>query len=330
MYDIFGLGNALVDTEVTIGEDFLDRHDLTKGHMTLVDDTQMQLLASDVEELPHTKSSGGSAANTVYTAQALGLSTCYGCRVADDATGDFFINDLRASGVMVQANAQVSSELGASGKCLVLISGDAERTMMTNLGTSVALSTNEVDDEALQNSRYFYVEGYLSASESATAATVHCRKLCEQNAVEIALSLSDVSMVQFCRPGLEQMLGNGIQHLFCNEEEALAWAKTDRLDIAIAELRDIAQDVYITLGAKGAVAINRNGVKSVAGFKVSPIDTTGAGDIYAGAVLFARSRNATPEEAARFGNFFAANLVTHYGARLQQLGDYAELSQRYH
>ena len=78
--------------------------------------------------------------------------------------------------------------------------------------------------------------------------------------------------------------------------------------------------MYITLGAKGAVAINRNGVKSVAGFKVSPIDTTGAGDIYAGAVLFARSRNATPEEAARFGNFFAANLVTHYGARLQQLG----------
>jgi sugar/nucleoside kinase (ribokinase family) len=327
MYDVFGLGNALVDTEVNIDDGFLHTHRIAKGHMTLVDSEQMHLLAEAVAELPKKRSSGGSAANTIYAVQALGLQACYNCKVAADDTGNFFIDDLAASGVTINTNAAspVESGTGASGRCLVLITDDAERTMMTDLGVSVQLSKQEVSDEALKNSRYFYVEGYMSASPSATEASVHCRELAEAHGVEVAVSLSDVSMVEFCREGLQQMLGNGIHQLFCNEEEALSWANTDRMDIAIAELKDVAQELYITLGAKGSIAISRDGHGEAPGISVQPIDTTGAGDIYAGAVLAARCQGASPLEAARFANFCAAQLVTHYGARLKHIDDYTAL-----
>ena len=247
--------------------------------------------------------------------------------MASDDTGDFFIQDLTASGVGVNTNAQDAT--GTSGRCLVLITDDAERTMMTDLGISVELSKIEVNDEALRQSKHYYVEGYMSASPSATEASVHCRELCEAHDVQVAVSLSDVSMVEFCRDALEQMLGNGIHQLFCNEEEALAWANTDRIDVAIAELKDIGREVYITLGAKGSLAISKDGIAEAPGIKVQPVDTTGAGDIYAGACLAARCEGASPDQAARFANHCAAELVTRYGARLRQIDDYVALKTRF-
>ena len=327
MYDVFGLGNALVDTEVNIDDGFLHTHRIAKGHMTLVDSEQMHRLAQAVVELPKKSSSGGSAANTIFAVQALGLRACYSCKVANDETGAFFIEDLSASGVAINDNA--NSGEGASGRCLVLITDDAERTMMTDLGVSVDLSKDQVNDAALKQSRFYYVEGYMSASPTATAAAVHCREIGEQHNVGVAVSLSDVSMVEFCRDGLEQMLGNGVTQLYCNEEEALAWANTDRLDVAIAELKDISREVYITLGAKGSIAIHADGKGEAPGISVKPVDTTGAGDIYAGAVLAARCEGATPTQAARFANHCAAHLVTQYGARLAHIEHYTSLRQQF-
>ncbi len=326
MYDVFGLGNALVDTEVRVDDRFLTTHHLAKGHMTLVDSDQMQSLAEAISDLPQSSCSGGSAANTVYAVQALGKQGFYSCKLASDATGDFFIKDLAASGVNVNANAQAAE--GVSGRCLVLITPDAERTMMTDLGISVELSTQEVNEDALRQSSYFYVEGYMSASPTATAAAVLCRQMAEANGVQVAVSLSDVSMVEFCREALQQMLGNGVDQLFCNEEEALAWAQTDRLDIAIAELKDIGREVYVTLGARGSLAIDAAGTGQAPGVQVQPVDTTGAGDIYAGACLVARSSGADPTAAAGFANACAAELVTHYGARLATQSDYQRLLAR--
>ncbi len=318
MYDVFGLGNALVDTEVNIDDSFLHDHRLAKGHMTLVDSEQMHALAEAVAELPKNSCSGGSAANTIYAVQALGLRSYYSCKLSGDATGDFFIQDMAASGVGVNPNAQDAD--GTSGRCLVLITDDAERTMMTDLGISVELSHIEVDDDALRQARYYYVEGYMSASPSATAASVHCSEIAQAHDVQVAVSLSDVSMVEFCREGLQQMLGNGVHQLFCNEEEALSWANTDRMDVAIAELKDIGQEVYITLGAKGSLAISRDGRGEAAGISVTPVDTTGAGDIYAGACLSARCEGASPKDAARFANHCASAVVAQYGARLGDVG----------
>ena len=136
------------------------------------------------------------------------------------------------------------------------------------------------------------------------------------------MTLSDVSMVRIFRASLTAMLGNGVDHLFCNEEEALDWAGTDRLDIAIAELKDIARSVNITVGPRGSLVINRHERWEVPGFPVKPIDTNGAGDIYAGACLAGWIAGMPAQVAARFANFAAARLITQYGARLATMTDY--------
>jgi len=136
-------------------------------------------------------------------------------------------------------------------------------------------------------------------------------------------------MVNFFRDALKNILGNGISRLFCNEEEALAWAQTDRLDIAARELSDIAPHVAITLGPKGSLYVGPDGTRSVAGYDVEAIDTNGAGDMYAGAFLAAISQQASSFEAARFANFAAANVVTCYGARLPSISAYKKLQRAF-
>ena len=136
-------------------------------------------------------------------------------------------------------------------------------------------------------------------------------------------------MVSFFRDGLTAILGNGIDTLFCNAEEALAWANTDRLDVAIAELSDIAKEVYVTLGAQGARVVSNSGTKDVTGESHQPLDTNGAGDMFSGACLAARLQGALPEDAARFANQAAAKVIMQFGARLPTLADYHALKDRY-
>jgi fructokinase len=319
-YDVYALGNALVDMEFTVDDSFLQRHGIAKGNMTLVDEPRLDNLLDSLRELKPKRSSGGSAANTLIAAQAFGSRTFYSCKVANDDTGAFFLQDLSAMGV--ETNAQRPSSEAKSGRCLVLITPDAERSMNTFLGISDRLAVSEVDERALRRSAYLYIEGYLSSSATGRDAAVRCRELAESEGVKTALTLSDPSMVRFFREPMVSMLGNGVDHLFCNEEEALNWANTDRLDIAIAELKDIARSVNITVGHRGSVVIDGSSHSEVPGFPTKPIDTNGAGDIYAGACLAGWSAGMPATVAARFGNFAAARLITRYGARLSSLADY--------
>ncbi|MEM9621289.1 MAG: adenosine kinase [Pseudomonadota bacterium] len=327
MYDVFGLGNALVDTEVAVNDRFLQTQQIAKGLMTLVDSERMAELTHELADQPMQRFSGGSGANTIFSVQGFGLRAGYTCKVAQDAVGDFFINELSAAGIDVNANAQTDE--GRSGQCLIMVTDDAERTMNTDLGISVQLSSLDVPDQALRQSTYCYVEGYLSASEPSAAAAIHCREVAEQAGVKVSLSLSDPSMVELFRDALSTMLGNGVDQVFCNEEEALAWAKTDRLDIAMSELRDIAPEVYITLGAQGSVAVTNHTQHQAPGLSVKAVDTTGAGDIYAGAVLAARLQGAEPLQAAKFANYCAGHIVTLHGARLKSIAEYQKLQTGY-
>lgn len=319
-YDLYGLGNALVDMEYQIEDSFLADHDIAKGHMTLVDESRLDALVADLEEPSPTRMSGGSAANTIIAVQAFGAATFYSCKVASDDTGAFFLNDLGAAGIATNPNAR--SESGTSGCCLVLITPDAERSMNTCLGISSNLSESEIDESALANSRYFYVEGYLSSSERSMAAAIACRELAESGNVKTAVSLSDPSMVEFFREPLEKILGNGVDHLFCNEEEALAWAGTDRLDVAIAELRDIGKNLNITLGSKGCMVVGLHDKHLVEGYPADAVDTTGAGDMYAGGCLYGWCAGMDARQAAALGNYSAACLVQQFGARLRKSADY--------
>ena len=325
MYDVFGLGNALVDTEVNVDDEFLRQQQIAKGHMTLIDAQRREELSQALADQPHKQCSGGSAANTIYAAQAFGLQTAYTCKVANDPVGDFFIKELTDAGVEINITAR--ADKGQSGQCFILITPDAERSMNTDLAISSDLSITDVPLEKLAGAKYFYVEGYLSSSEKSAAAAVACREASEQAGVQTCVSLSDPSMVEFFRESLQQMLGNGVTQIFCNEEEALTWAKTDRLDIAVAELKDIAPELYVTLGAKGSLAVEHGHQHSAAGVEVKAVDTTGAGDIYAGAVMAARLRGANMLDAARFANYAAAHIVTLTGARLHSVQAYQHLQQ---
>lgn len=322
MYDVYGLGNALVDMEYTIEDNFLANHGIPKGHMTLVDEPVMDALVDGLDGHAPTRMSGGSAANTLIAVQGFGASTFYSCKVADDETGRHFLDDLAAAGVATNSNA--ASGKGKSGRCLVLITPDAERSMNTFLGISGALTHQELDEAALSRSRYFYAEGYMSSADGSREAAIAGREMAEKAGVKTALSLSDPSMVEFFRDALVQILGNGVDHLFCNEEEALTWAGTDRLDVAVAELKDIGRNLNVTLGAKGSLAVTPNGQSMVAGYPADALDTTGAGDMYAGGCLYGWSQGLSAEQAAGLGNFAAATLVQAYGARLRTRDAYLD------
>lgn len=327
MFDVYGLGNALVDMEYRIEDSFLRRHGISKGHMTLVDEDRLNALVGDLRDHTPERMSGGSAANTIIAVQGFGARTYYSCKLGRDKIGDYFLEDLGAAGVATNANAKAGAGDGGgkSGRCLVLVTPDAERSMNTFLGISNQLSVAEIDEQALAQARYYYVEGYLSSSPESMRAAVECRELAERSGVKTAVSLSDPSMVEFFRDPLQRILGNGVDHLFCNEEEALAWAKTDRLDIAVRELKDVAAALNITLGSRGSLAIDAHSQHTAPGYPVEAVDTNGAGDIYAGACLYGWCADMARDQAAAFGNFAAATLVQRYGARLRKVSDYQDV-----
>ena len=325
-YDVYGIGNALVDAEYAVDDGFLDDQGIAKGHMTLVSASEIEALADALEGREHRRMSGGSAANTVFAVQGFGGRGFYSCRVGQDAAGAHFLDDLHGAGIHTNSN-RPSDE--TSGQCLTLVTADAERTMTTFLGVSATLAPEDVDEGALAASTYLYVEGYLAAAESGRGAAVLAREMAESARVQTSLSLSDPSIVDGCRDGLIDMLGNGVTQLFCNAEEALTWTGTDRLDVAIAELADIAPFVNITLGAQGSLAVSKGVSEHAPSFPARAVDTTGAGDIYAGAFFHARVSGAAPRDAARFANFAAAELVSKHGARLPGLKAYAALKRRY-
>jgi sugar/nucleoside kinase (ribokinase family) len=326
-YDIYAVGNALVDMEFEVDDGYLRTHRIDKGHMTLVDEARLDALLASLRDLAPKRTSGGSAANTMIAAQAFGATAFYSCKVADDETGAFFVKDLAAIGVAT--NRQRPPRDGKSGRCLVLITPDGERSMSTFLGISNELAISELDEVALRDSRYAYIEGFLCSSPSGHRAAVRCRELAEYNGTRTALTLSDASMVNLFREQLIEMLGNGVDHLFCNEEEALGWARTDRLDIAVAELKDIGRSVNITVGSRGSIVVSGHERHDVAGFPVKPLDTNGAGDIYAGACLAGWCAGMPATAAARFANFAASRLITRFGARLPSVADYRRLFDDY-
>lgn len=330
-HDVYGIGNALLDIEFEVDDAFLVDNDIAKGHMTLVDERRMHDILSQLGEGPTLRRSGGSAANTLVAVQAFGGSAFYSCRVADDEVGRFFLGDLNALGIATNYSRVGAPSNGDahSGRCISLVTRDAERSMNTFLGISESLDPADVVPEALAQSRCLYIEGYLCSSDSGRAAAVRAREIAQEENVRTSMTLSDPAMVEFFRDQLVEMLGNGIDHLFCNEEEALTWAKTDRLDIAERELQDIAPTLNITLGSRGSLAIDHKQRTHVAGFETRAVDTTGAGDMYAGACLHALAQDAEAPAAARFANYCAAANVGQFGARLQSLGEYQNLLAKY-
>lgn len=315
-YDVYAIGNALVDLEYEVKDEFFLEHKIDKGLMTLVDEERQDLLLSALGGAPKKQQCGGSAANTIIATAQFGAKGFYSCKVANDAMGDFYFQDLKDNGVDCNLEKQERSA-GTTGKCLVLITPDAERSMNTFLGITSTLAKSEVDEEAIKNSKYMYMEGYLVASPTGREAAVHARKIAEAAGVKTALTFSDVNMVKFFKEGLQEMIGNKLDLLFCNEAEALAYFDSTDLFKTRELLKDIAQTFVITRGENGAMIWDGTTFIDIEPYIVQAVDSNGAGDMYAGAFLYAITQGHTYASAGKLASMAASRVVGQFGPRLK-------------
>ncbi|TXD96037.1 adenosine kinase [Psychrobacter frigidicola] len=340
MYDVMAIGNALVDHEYLLSEAALEETELTKGNMTLAGlEEQQQLLAyfqlAEIE--PSKQAGGGSAANTMFAFASLGGKPFYACRVGDDKQGKFYLQDLNQAGVAT--SEQSIHKGGVTGSCVVAVTEDGERTMQTYLGTSSDISAENVNFDALVTADWLYLEGYLAMSESIQPAMTQLRQQAGVHNAKIAVSFADPAVVKFAKDGLLNMLGNKVEIIFCNSEEACLFTNKKQVKAAARALLEHCQIAVVTDGAKGAVIAQKPEhdaegdsddiiIHEIATPAVADvIDTNGAGDNYAGAFLYALSQHYSLPECGRLASEVSAQIIQQFGPRLESQG-YQDIAQR--
>lgn len=325
-YNIYAIGAALVDTEIQVDDSDLNAMDIEKGVMTLVDEERQQMLLSHLKDklVASPLACGGSAANSVIAAQYFGASTFFSCQVANDEHGKFYADDLMRAGVATQAHKDART--GVTGKCLVMITPDAERTMNTHLGISESFSQSNLDLPALEQSSYLYIEGYLVTSPTGKPAAIAAYKHAKAAGVKVAISLSDPGIVNHFRTGLLDIVDEGVDLIFCNEAEAIAFSETDNLEAAAEILKKFSTTFVITRGSESTWAFDGEQLHQIDAMPTQAIDTNGAGDMFAGAFLAAHNQGKPFPDAAAFANRAAAKVVSQYGPRLKP-EQYAELKK---
>lgn len=314
-YDIYAIGNALVDVEYRVDAEELPGLGIDKGVMTLVDAERQEALMAALAEREVHRSAGGSAANTVIAVAQFGGSGFYSCRIGDDALGRIYAEDLATNGVAT--NAREHAESGDTGRCLVLVTPDADRTMQTYLGITGDLGPEAVAPHAIAAADWLYVEGYLATSPAARAAVERARQVAAEAGTRSAISLSDPNIVHHFGDELQAMIGPGIDFVFANEDEALGLSGAKGLGDAIEWLRRMAREFAITRGAQGAVVYDGSRLHEIPAPRVTPVDTVGAGDMFAGAFLHARARGCDHATAGAFASTAASRIITEYGPRFR-------------
>lgn len=325
--DLYVIGNALVDLEYSVDDQFLQQHQLQKGTMQLAEQAAQQLLLKSLSSHhAQEQASGGSAANSTVAYTSMGGNAFYACRVGNDDFGQFYLNDLSAANVQTSTS---SSSDGETGTCVVLVTPDGERTMQTFLGITAELSEQQVDFEPLKTAKYLYIEGYLATSPTARQAVKQAREIAKANGTQIAITLSDPAMVQYARDGLNDLIDDGVDVLFCNEHEARMYTETEQLEDTLAALLKLSKTVIITRSADGAIIAAQTGEKiQVEAVPCNAIDTLGAGDAFAGAYLYGMSKGFELAACGKLAAATASKVVSQYGPRLT-VADYQAILQQY-
>jgi len=314
-YDVYGLGNALVDIEFPVNDDFLSKCGIEKGLMTLVDEERQNTIMKHFNGNVGGKvACGGSGANTVIGLSYFGGKGFYSCKVADDEHGRFYMDDMHAAGV--QTNIESVMKEGITGKCLVMVSEDAERTMNSFLGVSETLGADDLDLGALSASEYVYIEGYLVTGDTTRGAAVKAYQEARKNGVKVALTFSDPAMVKYFGDGIKEMLGDGVDLLFCNKEEAELFTGCEKIDDIVAKLQETAITFCLTLGSEGALIYDGNKCIKIDANPVKAVDTTGAGDLFAGSFLYGITNGMSYREAGELASLAASKVVSRFGPRL--------------
>lgn len=315
MFDLCTIGNALVDILVSSSDRFLEEQSVVKGAMTLVDEEracQLYENAGPAVEL----SSGGSAANTASGAASFGATCAYLGKVGTDSFGEVFKHDLVAQNIFYKTTA---SKTAATGRCLIFVTPDAQRSMNTYLGAAVEFGPNDIDVETVQASAITYLEGYLFDKPLAQEAFKKASRVAHEASRKVSLTLSDVFCVKRHREAFLSLIHNDIDILFANENEIKELCQCQDLDEALKIANGHAETVVVTRGASGAIVKTDKTLHKIRAVPVDPvIDTTGAGDLFAAGYLYGLSCRATPEECGYLGAVAASEVIGHFGPRPQR------------
>ncbi len=320
-YDIIGIGNAIVDIIGRCDDDFLAKHDAPKGHMRLVDAATIASLYADMG--PAIEISGGSAANTLAGVCSFGGAGAFIGKVAGDEFGKIFAHDIRAAGVDFSSKAVNGKD--PTSRSLILVTPDGERTMNTYLGISTDFDHGEVDPEAIKAAKIVYLEGYLfdrHHSKDAFRQAVGIAKAADR---KVALSLSDGFCVDRHRADFIELIREGIDILFANEDEIKSLYQTSDFDEAAQCIFADTELAALTRSAKGSLVISQVEKIEIPAEPVDEVvDATGAGDLYAAGFLYGMATGKDLATAGRLGSIAAAEIISHLGARPEvKLGELA-------
>ncbi|HVL78085.1 MAG TPA: adenosine kinase [Sphingomicrobium sp.] len=311
--DVLCIGNAIVDVIAETDNAFLDREGLTKGSMRLIDADEAERLYSHMASARQV--SGGSAGNTAAGVAALGGKAGFIGQVAPDQLGEFYIHDLRSTGVEFTTPA---ADFGVpTARSMVLVTPDGHRTMNTFLGAAQHLPSRALDEQQIRDSAVLYLEGYLWDPEAPRYAMVRAIEVARSAGRKVAFTLSDTFCIDRHRDGFNALIDGGrIDILFANEAEIQALAGVPHLETAIEALRSKVGTLVVTRSEKGALATSGDQRAEVVAEPVREVvDTTGAGDLFAAGFLAGEARGLGLEGSLRLGAIAAAEVIQHYGAR---------------
>jgi sugar/nucleoside kinase (ribokinase family) len=313
-FDVVGIGNAIVDVIAHADDGFLQRNDLVKGAMTLIEAPRAEALyhrmASGIE------SSGGSAANTMAGLASLGGAAAFIGKVRNDQLGGIFRHDIRAAGVHFETAPATDGPPTA--RCLIFVTPDAQRTMQTFLGASVDLGPEDVDANLIGASAVTYLEGYLWDKPEAKAAFQRAAQIAHKGGRKVSLTLSDPFCVDRHRADFRKLIAGHVDLLFANEAELKSLYQTEDFDAALQQARADCEVAALTRSEKGAVIVAGDEVHVIDAERVARVvDTTGAGDLYAAGFLYGYTSGLPLVTCGRIGAIAAAEVISHTGARPQ-------------
>jgi sugar/nucleoside kinase (ribokinase family) len=312
LYDVVGVGNALVDMIAMVDDDFLGVHDMVKGSMALIETDRAVQLSQAVGA--STRTSGGSGANTLAGIASLGGDVAFIGKVADDEFGAVFADDMKKIGVDFRSGGSDSSV--PTGRCIIAVTPDAQRTMNTYLGISTQLSFGDISSDVIAAGAILYLEGYLFDRDEAKDAFRKAAALAHSNGRVVSLTLSDSFCVDRHRADFQSLVKNDIDILFANEDELKSLYETTDFDAAVQLLRKDCHIAAVTRSEKGSVIVTRDDVHEVPAAPVSQVvDTTGAGDLFAAGFLRGLTQGKGLTSCARIGAIAAAEVISHVGPR---------------
>jgi sugar/nucleoside kinase (ribokinase family) len=312
MTDVLGVGNAIVDVLANADDRFLQENELTKGAMTLIDAARAEALYAKMTDT--IECSGGSAGNTMAGIASFGGRAGYIGKVNDDRLGRIFGDDIRKVGVGYETSPAPDGP--PTGRCLVLVTPDAQRTMQTFLGASATLTPDDIDPDVVSAAQITYLEGYLWDPPPAKEAFIKAAGIAHAAGRQVALSLSDSFCVDRHREEFRRLIEEHVDVVFANEDEILSLYQTSDFEEAAEALQGHCDVAAVTRGASGSVILapdERLAVEAVALGKV--VDTTGAGDLFAAGFLFGMTRARDLAECGRLGSLAAGEIIRHVGAR---------------